>query len=126
MNNRGCSAIPDSERSSDSTVTIVQVRGRSFDSENLDVVHIEKNVFDNVANTVMDVIGKRKDNVSARRDLKMYCNRRSLNLKEEKCGATTKLIMPKALYVLTKEERVVVCSWIRQLRFPHGYASDLI
>lgn len=76
---------------------------------------LKKNVFDNVANTVMDVIGKRKDNVSARRDLKMYCNRRSLNLKEERCGAISKLIMPKAPYVLTKEERVVVCSWMATL-----------
>lgn len=84
---------------------------------NLDVMHNEKIVFDNVANNVMDVIGKSEDNVSARRDLKLYCNRRALHPKEDKCDATIKLVMPKASYVLTKEERVVVCSWIRLLRF---------
>ncbi|KAG8366059.1 hypothetical protein BUALT_Bualt17G0036600 [Buddleja alternifolia] len=36
---------------------------------NLDVMHIEKNMFDNVFNTVMDVKGKTKDNVKARLDL---------------------------------------------------------
>ncbi|XP_021764842.1 uncharacterized protein LOC110729408 [Chenopodium quinoa] len=36
---------------------------------NLDVMHIEKNVFDNVIATLLDISQKTKDNVSARRDL---------------------------------------------------------
>jgi hypothetical protein len=40
---------------------------------NLDIMHNEKNVFDNVFNTVMDVKGKIKDNLKTRRDLEMYC-----------------------------------------------------
>ncbi|GKF12485.1 transposon, En/Spm-like protein, partial [Tanacetum coccineum] len=40
---------------------------------NLDVMHIEKNVFENVFNTVMDVKGKTKDNVKSRQDMKVYC-----------------------------------------------------
>ncbi|KAG8362837.1 hypothetical protein BUALT_BualtUnG0032200 [Buddleja alternifolia] len=53
---------------------------------NLDVMHIEKNMFDNVFNTVMDV---------------------------------------KASYTLTKEERLMVMKWIKNLRLPDGYASNL-
>ena len=33
---------------------------------NLDVMHMEKNMFENIFNTVMDVKGKTKDNIKAR------------------------------------------------------------
>ncbi|KAL0401997.1 UNVERIFIED_CONTAM: hypothetical protein Slati_4229600 [Sesamum latifolium] len=42
---------------------------------NLDVMHIEKNVFDNIFNTMMDIKGKTKDNLNARKDLQIICNR---------------------------------------------------
>ncbi|KAL0434352.1 UNVERIFIED_CONTAM: hypothetical protein Slati_2769500 [Sesamum latifolium] len=45
---------------------------------NLDVTHIEKNVFDNIFNTVMDIKKKEKDNLNARKDLKNIHNRSSL------------------------------------------------
>lgn len=37
---------------------------------NLDVMHIEKNVFDNLVNTILDDKTKSKDNLSARKDLR--------------------------------------------------------
>ena len=40
---------------------------------NLDVMHIEKNIFDNVFYIVMDIKAKTKDNIKARMDLKEYC-----------------------------------------------------
>ena len=40
---------------------------------NLDVMHIEKNVFDNIFNTVMNVKGKMKDNAKSKEDLKEFC-----------------------------------------------------
>ena len=40
---------------------------------NLDVMHIEKNFFDNIFNTVMDIKEKTKDNDKARKDLAPYC-----------------------------------------------------
>ncbi|XP_059302223.1 uncharacterized protein LOC132054190 [Lycium ferocissimum] len=39
---------------------------------NLDVMHIEKNYFNNLFNTVMDVRDKTKDNIKARKDLMKY------------------------------------------------------
>ncbi|KAL0448838.1 UNVERIFIED_CONTAM: hypothetical protein Slati_1440200 [Sesamum latifolium] len=45
---------------------------------NLDIMHIEKNMFDNLFNTVMD-IKEKKDNLNARNDLKIICNRLELN-----------------------------------------------
>ena len=40
---------------------------------NLHVMHIEKNVFENVFNTTMHVEGKTKDNEKVREDLKVLC-----------------------------------------------------
>ena len=47
---------------------------------NLDVMHIEKNFFDNVFNTVMDVKDKTKDNHKARMDVAEFCGRGDLEL----------------------------------------------
>jgi len=44
---------------------------------NLDVMHIEKNVFDNVFNTVMDIKDKTKDDIKARMNLKNIVGGRS-------------------------------------------------
>ena len=47
---------------------------------NLDVMHIEKNMFENIFNTVMDVKGKTKDNIKARLDIALYCTRKNMEL----------------------------------------------
>ena len=47
---------------------------------NLDVMHIEKNVFENIFNTVMDVKRKTKDNIKARLDVPVFCNRKNMEL----------------------------------------------
>ncbi|GJZ67548.1 hypothetical protein Tco_0630788, partial [Tanacetum coccineum] len=89
---------------------------------NLDVMHVEKNVFDNIFNTVMDDKDKTKDNVKARQDVKEYCKRHELELVMEANGNTLK---PKALYTLNKEQKKVVLQWVKNLKFPDGYASNL-
>ncbi|KAL9675539.1 hypothetical protein QQ045_003741 [Rhodiola kirilowii] len=49
---------------------------------NLDVMHIEKNVFENLFNTIMDVKGKTKDDgVKCKKDIGLYCRRPELELK---------------------------------------------
>ena len=88
---------------------------------NLDVMHIEKNVFDNVFNTVMDIKGKTKDNVNARLDLSMLCKRPELKIVEVN-GKPSK---PKAVYVLGRGQVKQVCQWLKQLRFPDGYVSNI-
>ncbi|GJU10789.1 hypothetical protein Tco_1133185 [Tanacetum coccineum] len=85
----------------------------------LDVMHIEKNVFENVFETVMDIEGKTKDNAKARDDVKIYCKRKEL----EKNESTGKY--PKACYSLGKDEKKVVCDWVAKLKFPDGYVSNM-
>ena len=43
-------------------------------------MHIKKNVFENIFNTVIDVKGKSKDNIKARLDIALYCNRKNIEL----------------------------------------------
>jgi hypothetical protein len=43
-------------------------------------MHIEKNMFENIFNTVMDVKGKTKDNIKARLDIALYCNHKNMEL----------------------------------------------
>ncbi|KAL0348005.1 UNVERIFIED_CONTAM: hypothetical protein Sangu_1028300 [Sesamum angustifolium] len=83
-------------------------------------MHIEKNVFDNIFNTVMDIKGKTKDNMKARRNLKIICNHPELELDER-----TPNVMPEAIYTLPNEHKWRVCGWIRGLKFPDGYESNL-
>ena len=70
---------------------------------NLDVIHIKKNVFENVFDTMMDVEEKTKDNAKARENIKIYCKHKEL----EKNESTGKY--PKACYSLSKQEKEVVC-----------------
>ena len=89
---------------------------------NLDVMHVEKNVFDNIFNTMMDIKDKTKDNAKARVDLKEYCKRRELELQVQPSG---KVLKPKAKFVLSNEQKNVVYKWIGELKMPDGYASNL-
>ena len=52
----------------------------NFFRYNFDVMYIEKNVFENIFNTVMDVKGKIKDNMKVRLDIVLYCNRKNMEL----------------------------------------------
>ncbi|KAL3363355.1 hypothetical protein AABB24_012577 [Solanum stoloniferum] len=88
---------------------------------NLDVMHIEKNFFDNIFNTVMDINNKTKDNLKARMDLKEYCRRSELYL----TYLNNKIQKPKASYTFTMDEKREICDWVKNLKMPDGYASNL-
>lgn len=89
---------------------------------NLDVMHIERNVFLNILFTVMDTKGKTKDTYKSRKDLEAHCKRKGLELQPGKNG---NIVKPKAPYTLTKQQRIAVCEWVKNLRLPDGYASNL-
>ncbi|XP_057779596.1 uncharacterized protein LOC130998182 [Salvia miltiorrhiza] len=86
---------------------------------NLDVMHVEKNVFDNVFNTVLNVPGRTKDTSKSREELNTYCSRPALKRNQE----TNKY--PKACYTLDTNEKRVLCEWVKTLRFPDGYVSNM-
>ena len=85
----------------------------------MDVIHIEKKNFDNIFNTVMNVKGKTKDNAKSRKDLKEFCHRPELH-RDENANK-----YPKACYTLDKDGKEQLCKWIKKLKFPDGYVSNL-
>nr|XP_033511699.1 uncharacterized protein LOC117276481 [Nicotiana tomentosiformis] len=86
---------------------------------NFNVMQIEKNVFDNVFNTVLNVDGKTKDNPKAREDMVNYCDRPQL-AKNPIDGS-----YPKAAYTIEKNEKIVLFNWLENVKFPDGYVSNL-
>jgi len=89
---------------------------------NLDVMHIEKNIFDNIFYTVMDCPNRSKDNLKARLDIQLYCKKPNLHLQQDTSGRVYK---PKATYSLHKKQQQEVLSWMKELSFPDGYASSI-
>ena len=70
----------------------------------------------------MNVSGKTKDNEKARLDLPLYCKRPEMELQLLQNG---KYLKPKAIYSLTSDEAKSVCHWLKELRMPDGYSSNL-
>ncbi|XP_042976304.1 uncharacterized protein LOC122307470 [Carya illinoinensis] len=88
---------------------------------NLDVMHIEKNIAENVLFTLMNSSGKTKDNINSRRDLELLGYRKELHLRREGYHVT----MPHALYTLHGDERKKLCEWLRDIKFPDGFSSNI-
>ena len=82
-------------------------------------MHIEKNFFENVFNKVMNVPGKTKDTSKSRQELNEYYRRSEL----EKAEGMTKY--PKAFFTLDKIRKQVLHEWVKYLRYPDEYASNL-
>jgi putative component of toxin-antitoxin plasmid stabilization module len=63
-------------------------------------MHIEKNMFENIFNTVKDV--KTKDNIKARLDLALFCNHKNMELV---CDGS-RVAKPRASFVLEKNTQL--------------------
>jgi hypothetical protein len=89
---------------------------------NLDVMHIEKNVCENILGTLLNIAGKSKDTHNARLDLYDMGIRHELHLQENGNSACR---APPAPYVLGKDQRVEFCKFLKGIKFPDGYAANL-
>ena len=85
---------------------------------NLDVMHIEKNVFDNLVYTFLDDKKKSKDNLSARKDLRELGIRSDLWPDDnEKYKA--------ACFTLDNDRKDIFLSVLKNVKLTDGYASNL-
>ena len=89
---------------------------------NLDVMHIEKNICENILGVLLESDGKNKDTVSARVDLQKLGIRTDLHMKPDGKGGFTK---PKAEYNLNRENKKKFCEYLANVKFPDGYATNL-
>jgi hypothetical protein len=88
---------------------------------NLDVIHIEKNMFKNIFNTVIDVKGKTKDNIKARLDIALFYNCKNMELVFD----GSRVAKPRASFVLEKNTQLLVYKWLKCLCFPDGHGSNI-
>ncbi|KAL0556508.1 hypothetical protein IC582_005022 [Cucumis melo] len=94
---------------------------RLFLRHKLDVMHIEKNVCDNLVGTLLNIEGKTKDTTNARLDLQDLKIRKDLHLVE----VGNRLVKPHASYTLTTSERVEFCKFLKSVKFTHGFVSNI-
>ncbi|XP_072078255.1 uncharacterized protein [Arachis hypogaea] len=85
---------------------------------NLDVMHIEKNVCDNIVFTIMNEKGKSKDHIKARRDLQSMGIKHDLWPRED--GK-----YPSAIFTMTNPQKELFLRTIKNVVFPDGYASNI-
>ncbi|XP_010506881.1 PREDICTED: uncharacterized protein LOC104783418 [Camelina sativa] len=84
---------------------------------NLDVMHIEKNFFDNFIVTLLNVQGKTKDSRRSRLDLAEICARIDLHIRRD-----GKLPVPQ--FRLSAEAKKVLFEWVKsEVKFPDGFVS---
>jgi hypothetical protein len=83
---------------------------------NIDIMHQELNVGKSILSTCMAFMDKRKDNHKARKDLALLRNRPRLELKS--CSGK-----PHALFCLKPKDRNEILIWLKNLKFPDGYAA---
>uniref|UniRef100_A0A1J3EA53 Transposase-associated domain-containing protein n=1 Tax=Noccaea caerulescens TaxID=107243 RepID=A0A1J3EA53_NOCCA len=84
---------------------------------NLDVMHIEKNFFDNIMNTILNVQGKSKDNLKSRLDLAQICKRSELEISRD--GK-----QPIPSFRLSADAKRALFDWVASdVKFPDGYVS---
>ncbi|KAL5576886.1 hypothetical protein UlMin_018585 [Ulmus minor] len=86
----------------------------------IDVMHVEKNVCENLVVTILDIPGKSKDGLSARMDLEEMGIQ--MELAPQKDGEKTYL--PTACYNLSKQEKKQFYMTLFELKVPEGYYSN--
>ncbi|KAI5327970.1 hypothetical protein L3X38_027366 [Prunus dulcis] len=88
---------------------------------NLDVMHVEKNVFDTLVGTILDIDGKTKDTIKARLDLERMGIRRGLWMNRDSDKARRDL----AFFSLKPNDKKEFLKFVSSVKFPDGYASNI-
>ncbi|KAL4017626.1 hypothetical protein IC575_021184 [Cucumis melo] len=84
-------------------------------------MHIEKNICDNLVGKILNIDGKTKDTIKAREDLANLKIRKELHIQE----IENKRVKPHAFYTLTAAEKVDFCTFLKSVKFPDGFSSNL-
>nr|XP_011468494.1 PREDICTED: uncharacterized protein LOC101296414 [Fragaria vesca subsp. vesca] len=92
---------------------------------NLDVMHIEKNVCDNILETILDIKDKTKDTAKAHADLQKMGIRRNLWIKLNKKTGKHVMPQPQVGYTVVPNKRSEIFKWLREVKYPSGYAGNI-
>ncbi|XP_057779474.1 uncharacterized protein LOC130998054 [Salvia miltiorrhiza] len=89
---------------------------------NLDVMHIEKNVCNNLLGTLLNIDGKTKDDERARKDIMEMGIRPNLHLRDY---LDKKPYLPAACFNMSSSEKGKFLEVLKYLKVPDGYASNI-
>ncbi|CAL9004848.1 unnamed protein product [Prunus brigantina] len=88
---------------------------------NLDVMHVEKNVFDTLVGTILYIEGKTKDTIKAHLDLERMGIRRGLWMNMDSDKARRDL----AFFSMKPNDKKEFLKFVSSVKFPDGYASNI-
>ncbi|XP_065850450.1 uncharacterized protein [Euphorbia lathyris] len=88
---------------------------------NLDVMHIEKNICDNLLGTFLNLDGKSKDNYKTRLDLIDMGIRHELHPTAHNGSRR----LPQACYTMSSVEKELFLTVLKNMKVPDGYASNI-
>jgi hypothetical protein len=89
---------------------------------NINLMHQERNVAESIISMCLDITGFMKDNINVRKDLVDLCDRPFL---EARANARRNLTRPYAPYCLVSKDRIEILKWLKALKFPDRYASNI-
>ncbi|CAL8137305.1 unnamed protein product [Prunus armeniaca] len=84
---------------------------------NLDVMHVEKNVFDTLVGTILDIEGKTKDTIKARLNLERMGIRRGLWMNMDSDKAKRDL----AFFAMKPNDKKEFLKFVSFVKFPNGF-----
>jgi len=90
---------------------------------NLDVMHIEKNVCDNIVSTLLNIDHKSKDNLKAQHDIEHLGIRKKLW--PQRRGESGRIYLPPACFNMSKEAKNFFYETLEHVKFSDGYASNI-
>ncbi|CAL8083310.1 unnamed protein product [Prunus armeniaca] len=88
---------------------------------NLDVMHVEKNVFDTLVGTILDIEDKTKDTIKACLDLERMGIRRGLWMNKDSDKARRDL----EFFSMKPNDNKEFLKFVSSVKFPDGYASNI-
>jgi len=87
----------------------------------IDVMHVEKNVCDSIIGTLLNIKGKKKDGINARKDLFEMGVQFELR-PQPHCK---QMYLPPTCHTLSKYEKISFCGCLRGVKAPQGYSSNI-
>jgi hypothetical protein len=88
----------------------------------IDIMHIEKGVFENTIGLLLDIPSKTKDGLSTHKDLQALEIREDLHPQER---PNRKAYLPPSSYTLTTEEKREICKCLHGIRVPTGFSTNI-
>ncbi|XP_048494556.1 uncharacterized protein LOC125494787 [Beta vulgaris subsp. vulgaris] len=88
---------------------------------NLDVMHIGKNICDIILGTIMNIKGQTKDTANSHFDMEGL----GIMPKLHPIPKGDKIELPLTPYTLFKSQKEILCRFLKELKVPDGYSSNI-